>query len=48
MTDGDHKLTESAVMVEYLDKKYSKPGKSLLPDDAEQFGKVMLPCISYA
>ena len=45
LADGDYKLTESAVVVEYLDKKYGKAGKSLLPDDAEQLGKVgKLPC----
>ena len=45
--DGDYKLTESAIVVEYLDKKYGKAGKSLLPDDAEQLGKV-LPIASIA
>ncbi len=40
LADGEYKLTESAVVVEYLDKKYGKPGKTLLPDDPEEFGKV--------
>ncbi|KAK9840020.1 hypothetical protein WJX74_002198 [Apatococcus lobatus] len=40
--DGDYKLTESAVVVEYLDKKYGKAGKGLLPDDAKQLGNVKL------
>lgn len=42
IVDGEYKLTESAVVVEYLDKKYGKPGKTLLPDDPEEFGKVKL------
>ncbi len=27
-------------MVEYLDKKYGKPGKNLLPEDAGEYGMV--------
>lgn len=39
-TDGDYKLTESLIIVEYLDKKYGKPENRLLPNDAAQHGKV--------
>ncbi len=38
--DGDYKLTESMMVVEYLEKKYGKPGKSLLPEDAREYGMV--------
>ena len=38
--DGDFKLTESAVVVEYLDNKYGHPGNRLLPEDPEEHSLV--------
>ncbi|KAK9838897.1 hypothetical protein WJX74_005465 [Apatococcus lobatus] len=40
--DGNFKLTESAVVVEYLDNKYGKPGQRLLPEDPEEHALVKL------
>lgn len=38
-TDGTQ-LTESAVVVEYLEQRYKGQGASLVPDDAGQAAKV--------
>ncbi len=40
--DGDFKVTESAVVVEYLDKKYGKSGNRLLPEDPEEYAMVRM------
>ena len=43
-TDGT-KLTESMVVVEYLDAKYPDQGSKLIPTDAAQAAKVQTACL---